>query len=137
MSGLPVALTKKLWLAGLGPPCVAEKLRDVGLTFNWFDTPDVMLSVTRTETGELEAPFAAMEIAVRYAPGGRPVVLAETATVPGVTPVVGVAVSHEASSFTVKLSGPPVLVIESDCGAGLDPPDTAWNVSIAGFTTRD
>ena len=63
--------------------------------------------------------------------------LALTVRVAGADPLEGETVSHDCDFEAVKESvPPPVLVIWSDCEAGLEPPASAENERLNGETDR-
>ena len=68
-------------------------------------------------------PGALKVIKPAYVPPAIPAGFAETMTVPGVVPLVGVAVSQEAFEDDAAYeSGEPVAVIVSACARGIEPP---------------
>ena len=66
----------------------------------------------------------------------RPAILTDTVVLDGVVPEVGLILSQGASSFIVKVSGMPELLMLSVWLAGLAPSCTAWKLRFVGLTTK-
>jgi hypothetical protein len=81
--------------AGVVPPVWYEKVSVVGLSVK-LGVEDVTLNVTAMVCGLLLAPVAVTVTVPLYVPAARPEVFTPTLTLPGVVPLVGVAVSHAA-----------------------------------------
>jgi hypothetical protein len=60
--------------------------------------------------------------------------LTDTLMVAGVVPLVGVAVSHVADVVTLKLRACPLLVTDTFCAGGAEPPACAVKVRLVGLT---
>ena len=89
-----------VWFAGFAPPAVALKLKLVGLTpIVGEGGAAFTVSVTGTLTGVLVAPVAETVIVPLYVPAARPEMLTESVLLEGAVPVVGLRVSHVASSL--------------------------------------
>lgn len=133
----PALPTISAWLGGSAPPCTAEKEKLVADRVIVGGGAEIV-SVTVAVLGLLEAPTAVMTIAPVYVPAIIPTVDTETVTVVGAVPVVGLSVSHEASSEAVHvIVPPPVLPTMSVWLAGLAPPCAPENVSADGPIDSD
>src|SRR5436190_1506012 len=95
--------------------------------------PGPTVSVTGTVAdGTLGAVRVTLAL---YVPGERPATLAETVTVEGAVPAVGLTLSQEASVAAAQVSvPPPVLLMVSTRGAGSGPPAVALKPSAPGLT---
>ena len=73
-------------------------------------------------------------------PAARPVGFTETLIAPGVVLLAGVAVSHEPPLVVVlvvvKLRAAPLLLVDTLCAAGADPPACAVNDRVVGLSVR-
>ena len=94
--------------------------------------------MTGTVFGEPVAPaVVAVTVTVAvYVPAARPLMMGATESVAGAVALAGVTVSQAASSEAVTSSVPlPVLVTETFCAAGLEPPTVALKVRLDGGPT--
>src|SRR5919197_4047124 len=123
------------WAGGAAPPCVAEKLSDVGDTASAGGAGGLSVSVTGTVLGAPVEPGESIVTFPVYVPALRPDVSTETVTSLGAVPLPGDAESHGLSSEAAKLSvPPPVLDTVKVFDAGFDPPATPLNDSEDGLT---
>jgi hypothetical protein len=132
---LPVLVTEIGWAGGAAPPCVALKPSAAGATASAGGGGAVSVSVTGIARVPA-LPLLTVTLAV-CVPGCRPLVLTATARSRGALPLVGVTVSHDASSDALKVNvPPPVFVTASVLPAGLPAPASPANDNAAGATAR-
>jgi hypothetical protein len=106
----PVLLMVRVWFAGLTPPCVAAKVRLVGLAPIAGGTgAAVTVRLTGTETGE--APMAESVIVPVWIPVASVPSKAVTVTAPLPVPEAGATDSHAASSLAVHVNVPPPVLL--------------------------
>jgi hypothetical protein len=112
----------------------------VGLSVRVGRGAAVTVKVTATVRGLFAAPALATETVPVYVPAARPVGLTVTLIDPGVVPLAGVTVSHEPPVVVVlvvvKLRAAPLLLVDTLCAAGADPPACAVNDRVVGLSVR-
>jgi hypothetical protein len=104
-------------LGGLTPPNT-EKVRLDGLAVK----TGKIVSVTDTLTDGLKVVGAEIVIAALYVPAVRPLILTEATSVEGAAPLVGLTVSHEASSLAVQFRAPATALLTLGLGRRIPAP---------------